>query len=162
MGKYKDEKGTTRIGDILRGMGDVGKPILAAAGKLTGQPWLNAIADGIKSSSDIKGEQKRALFEMLKLDVADRKDSRNMNVEIQKSKNASWLSKNIVPMLAIVLTLMVALAIVALFYVSIPEANKATVYMVMGSLMTAWIASITFYFGSSQGSKDKTNVLSGK
>lgn len=156
MGQYKDEKGTTRIGDILRGMGDIGKPILSAAGSLTGQSWLNAIADGIKSSSDIKGEQQRALFEVLKLDNDDRGSARVMTTEANKSKYASWLPKNMSALLAIVTTLMVGFMIWGLMVNEIPDSNEPIVYALVGTVSTAWLACIYFWVGSSKGSADKT------
>ena len=52
------------------------------------------------------------------------------------------------------------LTIVAiLIYVPIPEPNKEILYIVIGSLLTAFITVVTFFFGSSKGSADKTELM---
>lgn len=48
--------------------------------------------------------------------------------------------------------------IVLLIYKPIPEANKATIDIVIGALAGSFVTIISYYFGSSSGSaaKDKT------
>ena len=47
----------------------------------------------------------------------------------------------------------------ALFYVDVPEANKAIVYGFTGTLGTAWLVVMHFWFGSTQGSNRQTELL---
>ena len=166
MGKYKDENGTTRIGDALRSLGDVAKPILSAAGDLTGQEWLSSVANGIRSSKDIAEEQKNYLLELHAQDVQDRISARTMNVEIQKSEHASWLAKNTGYIIDMSLLALLFGIVIGLFTVAIPETNENTLYMVLGMVMGFVGASITFHRGSSEGSKSKTmemfKTLTGK
>lgn len=159
MGDYKKENGTTRVGDLLRSLGDVGKPILKAAGGLTGQAWLTSIADGIKTSSDLKNEQKQMLFDLLELDVNDRADARKMNSNIQDSANASWLAKNTAYMLDIGIFTLIVLIILGLFFIVIPEGNKEILYLIVGTILGFMGATWAFHRGSTQGSKDKTQAL---
>jgi len=49
----------------------------------------------------------------------------------------------------------------ALLYIDIPEASKSIIYIMVGSLGTAWIQAVSYYFGSSKGSDKKTNLLTG-
>lgn len=162
MGKYKEENGTTRVGDLLRSLGDVGKPILNAAAGLTGQQWLSSIADGIKSSSELREEQIKILMELYSLDVEDRKSARTMNVELNKSKESSWLSKNMPALLACFLTLMVGFIVYGLMKFEIPAKNEPVIYSLIGTIGTAWLASIYFWVGSSKGSHDKNHLITKK
>jgi hypothetical protein len=159
MAKYKDENGTTRVGDLLRGLGDVGKPILSAAGSLTGQPWLTAIAKGIKTSSEIKEDQKTLALELLRMDVDDVANAREHDARVQESENASWLAKNVGYIIDISLILLLFGIVVALFIKTIPVENENTLYMVLGMVLGFVGAVITFHRGSSQGSKEKTRGL---
>ena len=82
---YKEENGTTRVGDFLRSLGKAGKPILDIAAGLTGQEWLGKIADGIKTSSDLGDAEKAHALELHLSDAKDRAGARTMNTEILKA-----------------------------------------------------------------------------
>jgi|GEM_PF-3392732 len=94
MGKYKDKHGTTRVGDYLRSAGEVAKPILKVGAKLTGQEWLETIADGIVTSADLNEQQKNIALELLEKDMSDLHNARDTNARIQETENASWMAKN--------------------------------------------------------------------
>lgn len=160
MGDYKKQNGTTRVGDALRSLGDVAKPILEAAGGLTGQAWLSKVAEGITTSNDIREEQRNYLFELHKMDLADIASARNANVEVQKTPNASWMAKNTIYMLSFFISVMTSGVVIGLFAVEIPEGNKETIYMVLGIVIAAFTNMMQFFFGSSKGSMEKTNIIS--
>lgn len=44
----------------------------------------------------------------------------------------------------------------------IPEMNEKVLYMILGVLGASFTQVINWYFGSSSGSKDKTEILSNK
>lgn len=46
-----------------------------------------------------------------------------------------------------------------LMYVTIPEANKAIVYGFTGTLGTAWLVAVHFWFGSTQSNARQTELL---
>ncbi len=101
MGKYKDDNGTTRVGDLLRDLGDVGKPILEAAGSLTGRPWLNKIASSITTSKELDDQQRQAALYMHAEDLKDVQNARDNETARDSSQYSSWLSKNIHEIIAI-------------------------------------------------------------
>lgn len=45
-------------------------------------------------------------------------------------------------------------------YGNVPESNVAVLNIMLGSLGTAWVSIINYYFGSSIGSQRKTELLS--
>ena len=47
----------------------------------------------------------------------------------------------------------------ALLKWNVPEANKAVIYTMVGSLGTAWVACVGYYYGSSAGSKNKDTLI---
>lgn len=42
---------------------------------------------------------------------------------------------------------------------SVPESNKEVLYILVGVLGTGWTLVITYFFGSSAGSKRKSNII---
>jgi len=156
MGDYKEEKGTTRVGDFLRSLGNVGKPILKAAAGLTGQEWLSNVVDGIKTSKELSEEQKNYALELHTLDAKDRASAREMNIEIQKSEHSSWLAKNTGYILDMASILIVAGILVAIFTTTVPEANSEIAYLILGYVINECLSTWKYHRGSSEGSKSKT------
>lgn len=159
MGNHKDEKGTTRVGDWLRSIGSVGKPILNFASKLTGQEWLSSVADGIKNSDELSVEEKKIGLELHQLDAVDRANARHMAIKIQEAANASWLAKNTAYILDLGMFALVTGIIIGLFTLKIPEGNENTLYMVLGVIVGICGTVYAFHRGSSQGSKSKTEKM---
>lgn len=167
MAKYKDENGTTRVGDWLRSLGDIGKPILAAAGDLTGQAWLGVVADKIRTSSDIKEGEKNFALELLKLDRQDLADARNHNIKIQESDNASWMAKNVpyifdafILLIWGFMTVYLVLAWIGIIKAS-ENADMTGILGIYSGVSALAMAVIQYHRGSSSGSKLKTSLMGG-
>jgi len=62
-----------------------------------------------------------------------------------------------------ILALSVTVGFFALLFLMLkyppPAANEKLLYLLLGTLSTAWVAIITYYFGSSAGSDRKTDLL---
>lgn len=113
----------------------------------------------LKVKSDI--EYKAAELEA-KIDesyLKDTQDARNSYVKIQESDKASWLSKNTLPILTLLITLGFFGLLTFMLMYDVPTANKDILNIMLGSLGTAWITVVAFYFGSSQGSKANGDVI---
>lgn len=91
---------------------------------------------------------RRIDYDFYESDARDRASARDMNTRVNESFNASWLSKNIVPILAIIVVIgggsMIAFA---------PEAD---VRLGVTGIVTLVLG---FYFGSSSSSKTKDNTI---
>lgn len=148
--KLKD----TKVGKFLK---KVGKPlggVLDLAGDITGIDALSSVGEAIKGSKDLSPEEKELALAMLQLDIEDRKDARGLQkVAIQ---SADWLTRNFLYILASFIVLSATTIGIMLFFVDVPTENKrliemfADIYLFGGAIMV-----LQFFFGSSQGSKDK-------
>ena len=62
-----------------------------------------------------------------------------------------------------IISLFMLIVIVALlflmFIIELPENNKEMAYLVVGALMGSFTTVIAFWFGSSKGSSDKTDII---
>ncbi len=88
-----------------------------------------------------------------KVAALDRDSAREREVKIQDSIPA---------ILSILLTVGFFVAFGATLFVPLPEANRSIIDIMIGSLGTAWVSAITYYFGSSHGSQIKTMLLGKK
>jgi len=62
--------------------------------------------------------------------------------------------------LAAMLVLSILAIVLVLIFVEIPNLNKDMLYMVIGALISAFTAVVSYFFGSSKGSADKTELMS--
>lgn len=46
-----------------------------------------------------------------------------------------------------------------LLFHNVPESNKPVLYTMVGSLGTAWVGAVQYYYGSTKGDTDKTKML---
>ncbi len=109
MPKYKDENGTTRVGDFLRSIGksDVVKAIV---GNLPEKGVLGVFKNFLESDSSLPPKDKEVALKLLEMDlnemqgVTDRWESDMVS--------DSWLSKNTRPLTLIFLTVMMTLFVI--------------------------------------------------
>lgn len=94
---------------------------------------------------------------MKKLDIdleglayQDAKDARAREIAVKDKMPA---------VLAVMLVLLFAGALALLFWVPIPEGNKSTIYVMIGSLGTLTITACQYFHGSSRGSAAKNAAL---
>lgn len=94
------------------------------------------------------------------LDVENTKSAREREVQITQSDNSSWLQKNIMPILALlIIGYTFVLWTMILFKNYEPKTNEA---MIIGSLSTISVTVISYYFGSSLSSSKKDTFLMDK
>ena len=108
-------------------------------------------------------------LEMQKLSVRDREllvqdvgSARSMQAETQASEHASKLAKNIVPVMAILTTLLTfGMFFMFVFsdQIELSQDKKEIVLYILGVLSALTTQIYSFYFGSSQGSSDKNKIM---
>ena len=109
MPKYKDENGTTRVGDFLRSIGksDVVKAIV---GNLPEKGVLGVFKNFLEFDSSLPPKDKEVALKLLEMDLNEMQGV----TERWKSDMASdsWLSKNTRPLTLIFLTVMMTLFVI--------------------------------------------------
>jgi hypothetical protein len=97
-------------------------------------------------------------LEFAKLDAADRDSARKREVEMAKA-DVHFITKNITSILAIGILLGSIIIAMLVFFVDFPDSQENILIFVLGSLFSIATQVVSYYFGSSQGSKDKTAEL---
>jgi hypothetical protein len=154
--KFKD----TKVGGFLVGVApDLFKTGLSlASGFLPDGGLLATLAGKIKSSTELKAEQKAEALSFMTLDVQDRADARAMQTAIATSEHSSKLAKDFIYYFAAFWSVT---SVVYLFCITFMEiTNVRAADTILGFLLGTIIATIVVYFfGSSKGSKDKFEAL---
>jgi hypothetical protein len=119
---------------------------------------VEAVTAALTSNPANLEKLKEMDLEFAKIDAADRDSARKREMEVVKS-DAHFITKNITSILAIgVLTGAIFIALLV-FFVDFPDSQENILIFVLGSLYGLATQVISYYFGSSQGSKDKTSEL---
>lgn len=98
--------------------------------------------------------------------LVDSANARDNNVKIQESEHASWLAKNTLYILTLIVTVGFFGLLTYMLKYDVPKSNEPILNIMLGSLGTAWITMVSFFFGSSISSKEKqktiNSILNGK
>ena len=138
-----------------------GAAVTALASKLGVSDSVDAVAKAI--AGDPAAAQKIAELELeyAKLDAQDRDSARKAYAAIATSENATKLDKLVVPILALGVVGLAFSLIGVLMFVDTPNDQQQLVIFALGFITSAAGQVLSFYFGSSQGSKDKTEDMKG-
>jgi hypothetical protein len=138
-----------------------GAAVTALAAKLGVSDSVDAVAKAI--SGDPAAAQKIAELELeyAKLNAQDRDSARKAYAAIATSENATKLDKLVVPILALGVVGLAFSLIGVLMFVDTPNDQQQLVIFALGFITSAAGQVLSFYFGSSQGSKDKTEDMKG-
>ena len=107
--------------------------------------------------------KQKALQQLKKMEAefADKDSARKREMAISTSEHSPWLNKIITSLLALgIVGLAFALFAVILF-LEVTPANKDILIFLLGNLTTLVGLVCSYYFGSSVGSKDKTEEIRG-
>jgi hypothetical protein len=119
---------------------------------------VEAVTAALTSNPENIQKLKEMELEFYKIDAADRDSARNREIEISKA-DVHFITKNITSLLAIgILTGSMIIALLV-FFVDFPDSQENILIFVLGSLFSIATQVVSYYFGSSQGSKDKTSEL---
>jgi hypothetical protein len=106
-----------------------------------------------KIDADFKAHMKELDIDLERIAAGDRDSARQMQRETK-----DWVPK----VLAIVITLGFFGILIWMLLNGMPKTGTEALLMMLGALGTAWTGVVNFYYGSSAGSKAKTDALSGK
>jgi len=103
----------------------------------------------------------QADIDRFKAEVEDRDSARKAHAEVATSANSTRLDKAVVPLLALGVVGLAFMLIAVLMFVDTPDNQQQLVIFALGFVTSAAGQVLSFYFGSSQGSKDKTKEMEG-
>jgi hypothetical protein len=121
---------------------------------------VEGVTQALIADPDKLNKLKEMELEFAKIDAQDRDSARKREVEMAKA-DVHFITKNITSLLALS-TLSGALVMTSLiFFVDFPDSQENIIIFVLGSLFGIATQVISYYFGSSQGSKEKTEEIKG-
>jgi hypothetical protein len=121
---------------------------------------VEGVTQALIADPDKLNKLKEMELEFAKLDAQDRDSARKREVEMAKT-DVHFITKNITSLLALG-TVSGALVMTSLiFFVDFPDSQENIIIFVLGSLFGIATQVMSYYFGSSQGSKDKTKEIEG-
>jgi membrane-bound ClpP family serine protease len=106
-----------------------------------------------KIDADFKVQMKSLDIDLERISAGDRDSARQMQRETK-----DWVPK----VLAIVITLGFFGILIWMLLNGMPQTGTEALLMMLGALGTAWTGVINFYYGSSAGSKAKTDAMNTK
>lgn len=139
-----------------------GMAIAAIAEKLGVSATTAAVTNALEANPDLTLKLKELELEFAKLDNEDRDSARKAHLAIATSPDAHWLEKLVVPILALGTVGLCFLLIGVLLFINIPDSQENIIIYALGFITSAAGQVLSYFFGSSQGSKDKTDVMKGR
>lgn len=167
MSDWKDIVGTvaptiaTALGGPLAGLavGAIGKifGIDSATQEQVAQAIAGASPDDLLKlkQAEIEFQKRMAELEvdLVRISAADRDSARQRQIQIKDTT---------LPILAMSVTGGFFGVLMFMMVQEVPTTSKDVLNIMLGSLGTAWIQVMSYYFGSSQGSAKKDVLLAGK
>lgn len=122
---------------------------------------VEGITNALQSNPDLTIKLKELDLEYAKMDAQDRDSARKAYAQVATSEYATRLDKAVVPVLALG-TVALAFGFIGLLMVKdVPVDQQQMVIFALGFITSSAGQVLSFYFGSSQGSKDKTKEIEG-
>ena len=103
--------------------------------------------------ADFKTRMKELDIDLERISAGDRDSARKMQIETK-----DWVPK----VLALAITIGFFGILVWMLVNGMPPSGTEALLMMLGALGTAWTGVVNFYYGSSAGSKAKTDALASK
>jgi len=105
-------------------------------------------------------EQKGELAK-IEAEFGDKDSARKREMAISTSEHSPWLNKIITSVLALGITGLTFSLFAVILFLEVTPANKDILIFLLGNLTTLVGLVCSYYFGSSVGSKDKTEEIRG-
>lgn len=132
--------------------------ITALASKFGVADSVAAVAEAIAGDPEAAQKLRELELDYAKVNAADRADARALQVAALAQEDV--FSKRFVYYFAAFWSVCAVAYIGCITFIAIPEANTRFADTILGFLLGTVIATIlTYFFGSSLGSKDKTGIM---
>ena len=122
---------------------------------------VEGVTQALTGSPELTMKLKELDLEYAKLEQQDRDSARKAYAEVATSEHATKLDKAVVPILALGTVSLAFLFIGILIFIDVAPDQQQMIIFALGFITSSAGQVLSFYFGSSQGSKDKTKELEG-
>jgi len=122
---------------------------------------VEGVTQALTGNPEMALKLKELDLEYAKLEVQDRESARQAYAQVATSEYATKLDKMVVPLLALGVVGLAFTLIGVLMFVNTPQDQQQIIIFALGFITSAAGQVLSFYFGSSQGSKDKTEEMKG-
>jgi hypothetical protein len=122
---------------------------------------IEGVTKALTGNPEMTIKLKELDLEYAKLEVQDRDSARQAYAQVATSEHATKLDKVVVPVLALGVVGLAFTLIGVLMFVNTPTDQQQIIIFALGFITSAAGQVLSFYFGSSQGSKDKTEEMKG-
>jgi hypothetical protein len=122
---------------------------------------IEGVTKALTGNPEMALKLKELDLEYAKLEVQDRDSARQAYTAVATSEHATKLDKVVVPVLALGVVGLAFTLIGVLMFVNTPQDQQQIIIFALGFITSAAGQVLSFYFGSSQGSKDKTEEIKG-
>ena len=122
---------------------------------------VEGVTAALTGNPDLTLKLKELDLEYAKMDAQDRDSARKAYAAVATSENATKLDKMVIPILALSTVALAFLFIGILMVKDIPQDQQQMIIFALGFIFSSAGQVLSFYFGSSQGSKDKTKEIEG-
>jgi len=122
---------------------------------------VEGITEALTGNPELTMKLKELDLEYAKMDAADRDSARQAYAAVATSQYATQLDKAVIPILALGTVGLAFLLIGILMFKNVPTDQQQIIIFALGFITSAATQVLSFFFGSSQGSKDKTKELEG-
>ncbi|WP_028311999.1 hypothetical protein [Derxia gummosa] len=115
-----------------------------------------------RADMEFRAEMARLSVEERKAVYGDIASARENQSRVQESANASWLAKNVHPVLALLIVAVTFLMFGLIIFANsdtLGGERKEVIIYVLGALTTISTQVVSYFFGSSSGSADKTRTI---
>ena len=144
----------TALGGPLAGVA-----VSALSKQLGVKDEVNAVMKAITNDPEAEAKIKQLEHDKFKAILADKANARDREARVVESANAPLINKIVTPALALGVTGLSFVLFAVLIFVEVkPEAKDILIY-ILGVLSAAVTQILSYYFGSSIGSKDKDDQL---
>ena len=152
--KERKPFGQTKVGKLLK---NVGSPVLDLVGNVVpGADILSNVIDAVVKDDTIEPKTKEEILkeldfelELAQVEAADRASARQREIELKKAGGSNWFQY--------VVGIAVLVGYGAVVYVALWEEvnSNELFYFIAGNVFAFGASIVSYYYGSSTGSKQK-------
>lgn len=117
---------------------------------------IEGVTAALQGNPELQLKLREIDLKELEVHAKDRDSARNREMAIAVSENAPTINKIVTPLLALGVVSLSFVLFTILIFVDVKDNAKDILIYILGVLSAAVTQILSYYFGSSQGSKDKS------